>query len=112
MSGCLDQLWQGDGEFVPRYRLLWVWIQASMSHSTVGRITHNGTEHTGGEKCQYLAHVTLDDSYPVLQAITDHILLGEHSQRALQLQTDAAQVREATCQEERHHPAASAEVDK
>src|SRR5438045_9027428 len=37
-------------------RLLWVWIQASMAHGTVGRITHNGTEHGGGEKRRYLAH--------------------------------------------------------
>jgi hypothetical protein len=111
MPGCLDQLWQGHGEFVPRYRLLGVWVQASMAHSTVGRITHNGTEHAGGEKRRYLAHVTLDDPYPVLQAITDHILLGEPSERALQLQTDAAEIRETTRQEERHHTAARAEVD-
>jgi len=90
MPSCLDQLWQGDGEFVPRYRLLWVWIQASMAHGTVRRITDNGTEHAGGEKRRYLAQVTLDDPYAVLQAITDHILLGKHGQRALQLQTDAA----------------------
>ena len=111
MSGCLDQLWQGDGEFVPRYRFLWVWIQASMTHSTVGRITHNSTEHASGEKRRDLAHVTLDDPYPVTQAITDHILPREPGQRALQLQTDAAQVRETTRQEECHHPTASAEVD-
>jgi len=61
-----------------------------MAHGTVRRITHNGTEHAGREKRRYLAHVTLDDPYPVLQTITDHILLGKHSQRALQLQTDAA----------------------
>src|SRR5262245_6691117 len=90
MPSGLDQLWQGDGEFVPRYRLLWVWIQASMAHGTIGRITHNGTEHAGGEKRRYLAHVTLDDPYPVLQTITDHILPGKPSQRALQLQTDTA----------------------
>jgi len=90
MPGCLDQLWQGNGEFVPRYRLLWAWIQASMAHGTIGRITHNGTEHAGGEKRRDLTHVTLHDPYPVLQTITDHILLGKHSQRALQLQTDAA----------------------
>ena len=89
MPGCLDQLWQGDGEFMPRYRLLGVWVQASMAHSTVGRITHNSTEHAGREKRRYLARVTLDDPYTVLQAIADHILLGEHSQRALQLQTNA-----------------------
>jgi len=83
-------LWQGDGEFVPRYCLLGVWVQASMAHSTVGRITHNGTEHPVGEKRCYLAHVTLDNFYAVPQAITDHILLGEHSQRALQFQTDTA----------------------
>jgi hypothetical protein len=111
MPGCLDQLWQGDGEFMPRYRLLWVWVQASMAHSTVGRITHNSTEHAGREKRRHLTHVTLDDPYPALQAITDHILLGEHSQRALQLQTDAAEMRETTCQEKRHHTAASAEVE-
>jgi len=90
MPSCLDQLWQGDGELVPRYRLLGVWVQASMAHSTVGRITHNGTEYTSGEKRRYLAHVTLDDPYPVLQAITGNIPLGEHGQRALQLQTDTA----------------------
>jgi hypothetical protein len=112
MPGCLDQLWQGDGEFVPRYRLLRVWVQASIAHSTVGRITHNGTEHAGREKRRYLAHVTLDDTYTVLQAITNHILLGGHDQRALELQTHTAQARETTCQEERHHAAASAEVDE
>src|SRR2546430_16232826 len=90
MPGCLDQLWQCNGKFVPRYRLLWVWIQASMAHGTIGRITHNGTEHAGGGKGRDLAHVTLHDPYLVLQTITDHILLGERSQRALQLQTDAA----------------------
>ena len=52
--------------------------KASMAHSTVGRITHNGTEHASREKRRYLAYVTLDDPYPVLHAITDHILLGEH----------------------------------
>ena len=111
VPGCLDQLWQGDGEFVPRYRLLWVWVQASMAHSPVGRIAHHSTEHAGREKRRYLAHVTLDDTYTVLQAITNHILLSEHSQRALQLQANTAQARETTCQEERHHPTASAEVD-
>ena len=111
MPGCLDQLWQGDSEFVPRYRLLWVWIQASMAHSTVGRITHNSTEHASGEKRRYLAHVTLDDTYMVLQTITNHILLGEHNQRALEFQPNTAQARETTGQEERHHTAASAEVD-
>ena len=79
MPGCLDQLWQCNGKFVPRYRLLWVWIQASMAHDTIGRIAHNSTEHGGGEKRRYLAHVTLDDPYPVLQTITDRILLGKHS---------------------------------
>jgi len=80
MPGCLDQVRQGDGELVPRYRLLWVWIQASMAYSTVGRITHNSTEHASGEKRRYLAYVTLDDPYTVLQTITNHILLGEHNQ--------------------------------
>ena len=61
-----------------------------MAYGTVGRITHNGTEHASGEKRRHLAYVTLDDAYAVLQAITDHILLGEHSQRALQFQTDTA----------------------
>jgi hypothetical protein len=98
MPGCLDQLWQGDSEFVPRYRLLRVWIQASMAHSTVGRITHHRTEQVGREKRRYLAHITLDDAYMVLQAITNHILLGEHNQRALKLQTNTAQARETTCQ--------------
>ena len=82
-----------------------------MAHGTVGRITHNGTEHAGREKRRYLAHITLNNAYAVLQAITDHILPGEPSQRALQFQTDAAQVRETTRQEERHHPTASTEVD-
>ena len=90
MPGCLDQLWQGDSEFVPRYRLLWVWIQASMAHSTVGRITHHSTEPASGEKRRYLAHVTLDDSYAVPKTITNYILLGKDNQRALQFQTDAA----------------------
>jgi len=112
MPGCLDQLWQGDGEFVPCYRLLGVWVQAAIAHSTVGRITHNGTKHASREKRRYLAHVTLDDTYTVLQAITNRILLGEHNQRALELQTNTAQARETTCQEERHHAAASAEVDE
>src|SRR5215510_2312602 len=85
MPSCLDQLWQGNGEFVPCYCLLRAWVQASVAHSPVGRITHNSTEHTGREKRRYLAHVTLDDPYPVLQAITDLILLSEHSERALQL---------------------------
>jgi hypothetical protein len=98
MPGCLDQLGQGDGELVPRYRLLRVWIQASMAHSTVGRITHNSTKQTGREERRCLAHVTLDDAYMVLQAITHHIPLGEHSQRALELQTNTAQVWETTCQ--------------
>jgi len=49
--------------------------------------------------------------YTVLEAITNHILLGQHSQRALQLQTDAAQVRETTRQEERYYATASAEVN-
>jgi len=56
-----------------------------MAHSTVGRITHHGTEHAGGEKRRYLAHVTLDDIYTMLQAVTDHVLLSEHSQRVLEL---------------------------
>jgi hypothetical protein len=47
MPGCLDQLWQGDGEFVPRYPLLWVWIQASMTHGTIGRITHDSPNALG-----------------------------------------------------------------
>jgi hypothetical protein len=64
---------------VPRYRLLWVWIQAAMAHSTIGRIAHHGTEPAGGEKRRDLAHVTLDDPYAVPEAITNHILLGEHS---------------------------------
>jgi hypothetical protein len=84
MPSCLDQLGQGDGEFVPRYRLLWVWIQTSMAHSTVGRITYHSTEQAGREKRCYLAHVTLDDPYTVLQTITNHILPGEHDQRALE----------------------------
>jgi hypothetical protein len=84
MPGCLNQLGQGDGEFVPRYRLLRVWIQTSMAHSTVGRITHHSTEQAGREKGRYLAHVTLDDPYPVLQAITNHVLSREHNQRALE----------------------------
>ena len=88
MPGCLDQLWQGEGEFVPGYRLLWMWIQASMAHSPVGRITHNRTERTSGEKRGCLADIALDDVYTVLQAITDYVLLGEHSQRALELQTN------------------------
>jgi hypothetical protein len=83
MPGCLDQLWQGDSEFVPRYRLLWVWIQASMAHSTVGRIAYDSAKRPGGEKRRYLAYVTLDDPYAMFQVITDHILLGEHRQRAL-----------------------------
>jgi hypothetical protein len=112
MPDCLHQLWQGNGEFVPRYRLLRVWVQAPMAHRPVGRITHHGTEPAGGEERRGLAHVTLDDPYTVLQAITDHILPREPGQRALQLQTDAAQVRETTRQEERHHAAARAEVDK
>ena len=111
MLGCLHQLRQGNGEFVPRYRLLWVWVQAPMAHRPVGRITHHGTEHTGGEKRRYLAQISLDNAYTVLQAITDHVLLGEHSQRALEFQTDTVEMRESTCQEERHHPAASTEVD-
>jgi hypothetical protein len=98
MPGCLDQLGQGDGELVPRYRLLRVWIQASMAHSTVGRITHYGTEPPGREKRRYLAYVTLDDPYLALQAITNHVLLSEHNQRALELQTNTAQARETTCQ--------------
>jgi len=111
MPSCLDQLWQSNGEFMPRYRLLRVWVQASMAHGTVGRITHNDTEHAGGEKRRDLAQVTLHDMYTVLEAITNHILLGQHSQRALQLQTDAAQVRETTRQEERYYATASAEVN-
>jgi len=111
MPNCLDQLWQSNGEFMPRYRLLGVWVQASMAYGTVGRITHNDTEYTGGEKRRYLAHVTLNDTYTVFEAITDHILLGKHSQRALQLQTDTVQVWETTRQEECHHATASAEVD-
>src|SRR5215510_10886006 len=99
MPGCLDQLWQGDAEFVSRSRLLWVWIQASMAHSTVGRIAHHGTEHASGEKRRYLAHVTLDDTYTMLQTITNHILLGEHNQRVLEFQPNTAQARETTCQE-------------
>jgi hypothetical protein len=98
MPSCLDQLWQGDGELVPRYRLLWVWIQASMAHSTVGRITHNSTKQAGREKRRYLAHVTLDDPYMVLQAITNYILPGEHNQRALEFQPNTAQARETPCQ--------------
>src|SRR5438128_2288247 len=90
MPGCLDQLWQCNGEFVPRYRLLWVWIQASMAHGPVGRITHHGTEPASGEKRRYLAQISLDNAYTVLQAITDHVLLGEHSQRALELETNTA----------------------
>jgi hypothetical protein len=61
-----------------------------MAHSTVGRITHNSTEPPSREKQRYLAYVALDDPYAVLQVITDHILPGEHRQRALQLQTDTA----------------------
>jgi hypothetical protein len=98
MPGCLDHLWQGDGEFVTCYRFLWVWIQTSMAHSTVGRITHNSTEQTGREKRRDLAHVTLDNAYSMPQTITNHILPGEHNQRALELQTNTAQTRETTCQ--------------
>jgi hypothetical protein len=83
-----------------------------MAHSTVGRITHNSTKQPGREERRCLAHVTLDDAYVVLQAITNHIPLGEHSQRALQLQTNIAQVWETTRQEEHHHPTAGAEINQ
>ena len=111
MPGGLHQLWQGDGEFVPRYRLFRVWVQAPMAHGPVGWITHHGAEPASGEKRRCLAHISLDDAYTVLQTITDHVLLGQHNQRALEFQTNTVQVRETTCQEERHHAAASAEVD-
>jgi hypothetical protein len=78
MPGCLEQLWQCESEFVPRYRFLRVWIQASVAHGTVGGIAHHGAECAGGEKRRNLADVTLDDVYAVFQAITHHILSGEH----------------------------------
>jgi len=47
----------------------------------------------------------------VLQAITNHILLGEYNQRALEFQPNTAQARETTGQEKRYHAAASAEIN-
>ena len=108
----LHQLWQRDGELVPRHRLLRVRIQAPVAHRPVGRITHDSTERAGGEKRRHLADITLDDAETVLQAIAGDILLREHGQRALEFQPNQVNMRETTCQKERHNPTASAEVDE
>jgi len=108
----LYQLWQRDGEFVPRYRLLRVRIQAPVAHRTVGRITHDSTERTGGEKRRHLADIALDDAETVLQAIAGDILLREHGQRALEFQPNQVDMRKTTCQKERHNPTAGAEVNE
>src|SRR5262249_31661421 len=92
--------------------LLRVGIEASVAHSTIGRIAHHSTEHARGKKRWYLADVTLDNADAVCQAIAGDILLCECRERGLEFQPNKTCMRETACQQQPHDSTTGAEIDE
>jgi hypothetical protein len=83
MLARLDELEQGEGEFVPGHGLFGVGIEPATAYRAIGRITHHRAKRCGRKEACGAAYVRLDKGHLARQIIVHHILTGYRQQRRL-----------------------------